>query len=756
MAEILGENKLEKLTATVDRILFKNDTNGYHVLNVEMSNLKDTTVTINHPNIFEGFTYEFNGEWSTHAKFGNQFRAVSAFEVLPSSKEGLRSYLSSSFFPGIGPVIASRVISHFGDNVIEIFNNDLDKLLDVPGISKKKLEAIKAAWEKNKEINDVMMFLQSNGISTLYAKKIYEHYGKNCVSKVVSNPYRLARDIAGIGFLYADKVALQIGFAVDGLERIQACVHYILDQGSNDGHCYLYENQITTKSTELLKTDLKGKVKEALSDLDRLEEIKAVIITGDKDKRYSSKKIYYNEKYCAEKIHLLKENTSKVEVHDSLFDKIKDDIILSEEQKDSVLGIIGKGVSVLTGGPGSGKTTTTKKLVRLLVNLGFNVVLAAPTGRASQRMTEVIGVQASTIHRLLAWDHENKAFLKNERNTLDADFIIIDESSMVDINLASSLLRATPANAQVLFIGDADQLPPVGPGDFFRDLINSEIVPVFKLNKIFRQGKESLIIKNAYDINNQIIPNIDTPLLNPKLWSDGTDCVFIDSGVPEPFKKKEEYPKWSSLRYDLDFIGMICKLYTESIPKYIGKEKEIQILMPMNVGDFGTIKVNKVIQELINPEGPNKKEIHIKERILRDGDKVIQTKNNYDLEVFNGDIGKIIKIDKERTEITVTFSEEREVIYAKSDILELDLAYAISIHKSQGSEFDCVILPIMMGHYRMLYKQLIYTGLTRAKKFAVFVGQRKALEIAVKNSNAQVRQTSLGTMLLDENLVSPI
>lgn len=756
MTEILSDKKTEKLVATVDRILFKNDTNGYHVLNVEVSNLKDTTVTINHPNIFEGFTYEFNGEWSTHPKFGNQFKAINAFEVLPSSKEGLRSYLSSSFFPGIGPVIASRVINHFGDNAIEVFNNDLDKLLDVPGISKKKLEAIKAAWEKNKEINDVMMFLQQHGISTLYSKKIYEFYGKNCVSKVLSNPYRLARDISGIGFLYADKVALSVGFAPDGMERIEACVHYILDQGSNDGHCYLYENQITAKSTELLKTDLKGRVKECLGALDRLEDIKTVIANGDKEKRYYSKKLYYNEKYCAEKIHLLKENTSKVEVHESLFDKIKDDIILSEEQKNAVLGIIGKGVSVLTGGPGSGKTTTTKKLVRLLINLGFNVVLAAPTGRASQRMTEVIGVQASTIHRLLVWDHENKAFLKNERNTLEADFIIIDESSMVDINLASALLRATSVSAQILFIGDADQLPPVGPGDFFRDLINSEIVPVFKLNKIFRQGKESLIIKNAYDINNQIIPEIDTPLLNPQLWSDGTDCLFIDSGVPEQFKKKSEYPKWSSLRYDLDFIGMISKLYTESIPKYLGKNKEIQILMPMNIGDFGSIKVNKVIQELINPESPSKKEVRIKEKILRDGDKVIQTKNNYDLEVFNGDIGKIITIDKEKTEITVKFSEDREVIYAKSDILELDLAYAISIHKSQGSEFDCVILPIMMGHYRMLYKQLIYTGLTRAKKFAVFVGQRKALEVAVKNSNAQIRQTSLKTMLLDESLVSPI
>ena len=753
--EAQEEKKIDKLVGVVDRILFKNQENGYHVLSVGMEPLKETTVTINHPNIFEGFTYEFTGEWSTHAKFGNQFKALTAQEVLPSTVDGLKAYLASSFFPGIGPVIANRVIDHFGENVIEVFNKDIDKLLSVPGISQRKLEAIKVSWEKNKEINEIMMFLQQYSISTLYAKKIYEFYGKNCVSQVLTNPYKLAKDIAGIGFLYADKVALQAGFSEVGMERIHACIHFILDQGASDGHCYLYEKQITTKSTELLKTDLKGRVKDALDIMERMDEIKIVVVEGDKDTRYYSRKLYYNEKYCAEKIHLLKENTSRVDVHADLLEKIKDDIILSDEQQNAVLGIIGKGVSILTGGPGVGKTQSTKKVVRLLLQLGFDIVLAAPTGRASQRMTELIGYQSSTIHRLLVWDHENNAFVKNEMNTINADFIIIDESSMVDINLAAALLKATPANAQILFIGDADQLPPVGPGDFFRDLINSKIVPVFKLNQIFRQGKESLIIKYAYEINNQKMPTIDTPLMNPELWSDGTDCLFVDSGIPEAHKKKSEYPKWSSLRYDLDFIGVISKLYIESIPKYIGSDKEIQILMPMNIGDFGTIKVNQTIQELINPLTDTKKEIKIKERILREGDKVIQTKNNYDLEVFNGDIGRIGSIDKEKTELIVKFSD-REVIYAKSDIFELDLAYAISIHKSQGSEFDCVILPLMMGHYRMLYKQLIYTGLTRAKKFAVFVGQRKALELSVKNSNAQVRQTSLRTMLLDEKLVSPI
>jgi len=752
------EKEPEKIIGLVERILFKNEENGYHVLALEVDGMKDTTAVLNHPNMFEGFTYEFTGEWTLHQKFGHQFKATSALEVLPSTRDGLRSYLASSFFPGIGPVIANRIINFFdGEDVLDIFNKNLDRLMDVPGISKSKLVGIKESWEKNKEINEIMMFLQKHNISTLFAKKIYEFYGKNCVAQILKNPYRLAKDISGIGFSYADRVALQLGFDKEGIERLEACISFILDQGSNDGHSYLYENQIKTKSSELLKIDSKDRVSECLELLSRSGDIYDIQLEGDDSKRYYSKKLYNNEQYCAEKIHLLKSNSFKSKVDESLFDKLKDNIVLSEEQKAAVLGIIGQGISVLTGGPGSGKTTSLKKLVKLLLSVGYELALAAPTGRASQRMTETIGVQASTIHRLLVWDHDNKTFLKNERNTIEANFIIIDETSMLDINLAASLLRAVPINAQILFVGDVDQLPPVGPGDFFRDLISSEIAPVFRLNKIFRQGKESLIIKHAYEINEQVVPRIETPLLTPELWNDGTDCMFVDSAMPELFKPNGDYPKWSSLRYGIDFINMISKLYTDYIPKYIGSDKEIQILMPMNVGELGTIKVNQVIQGLVNPYDKDKKEIRIKERIFRDGDRVIQTKNNYDLEVFNGDIGKVIEISGgEKMEMIVKFSDSREVVYAKSDIFELDLAYAISIHKSQGSEFDCVILPLMKAHYRMLYKQLIYTGLTRAKKFAVFVGEREALKIAVANSNANTRQTSLRHMLMDEAMEMPI
>lgn len=753
MSEI--EKQSKKIVGILNRIIFKNEDNGYQVLSVDIPNHEGVNVTITQPNIFEGVTYEFQGEWSVHSKFGHQFKADIAFEVQPSTKEGLKAYLQSSFFPGIGPVIAERIINHFGDNIIDVLNTDSDQLLNVKGISKPKLVAIKAAWEQNKEINEIMMFLQQFGISTLFAAKIYEFYGKNCVSQILTNPYRLAVDISGVGFTLADKIALKAGFAEDSPERIKACINYILEQGTMDGHCYLMTNQIAIRSTELLKVNIKDKVQQLLDSLEKSNEIKTLVVPNE-DKRYYSRKIFFNESYCAEKVHSLLDNDINIKINEKLFDSADDTIKLSEEQINAVKGVLTHGISILTGGPGVGKTQTTKKIVNVLHSLGKNVILAAPTGRASQRMTELIGSEASTVHRLLSWDHLNGGFLKNEMNPIVADFIIIDESSMLDINLASSLLKATQNNTQVLFIGDPDQLPSVGPGDFFRDLMESGAVPVYRLNKIFRQGKESLIIKYAHEINSGVNPSIETPLLTPEVWTDGSDCCFVDSGMPEPHKSGKDYPKWSSLRYGLEITDMLIKLYTDIMPKYLGKEKETQILIPMNIGDMGTIRINSLIQNIVNPHEKGKGEIKLKEKLFRTTDKVIQTKNNYDLGVFNGDIGRIVALDGAKNEIVVKFSEDREVSYKKSEIFELDLAYAISIHKSQGSEFDCIIIPITSHHYRMLYRNLIYTGLTRAKKYAVFIGQRKSLEIAVQNNNYEKRQTSLRAMLLDNSFVNPL
>jgi len=639
----MSETNKNKIVGIVERIIFNNRENGYHILSVELPNKSDNiVVNAYHPTIHEGLTYEFEGEWTVHQTYGKQMKAKSVFEVPPNTKEGLKAYLSSSFFPGIGPVIANRIIAHFKDDVIRIFNEDIDQLLNVTGISPKKLEGIKKSWEENDEINAVMMFLQQYGITTVYAAKIYKHYGKGCVEKIKENPYHLSTDIKGIGFKYADKIALEVGIKPDSEERLRACVKHILESGSLDGHCYLLEDQITIRSTELLAIDIREKIKDILKYMVQDNEI-VTYQFDDGPIRFYSKKLYYNENHCANVIGRLLLNNVNAVSSEALLKGYRG-VTLSEEQMAGVHGIITKGVSILTGGPGTGKSTMTKAVVAAIRNLGLSIGLAAPTGRAAQRMTEVIGMQASTVHRMLEVDPINFGFVHNESNPLSYDFIIIDESSMLDINLASSILRAVGDDCQVLFIGDMDQLPPVGPGAFFKDLIESNIVPTFKLTQIFRQGKESQIISYAHGINKGEHPNINSPLTEPEIWKDGTDCMFIDSGIGEHGKPSREYPEWSSLRYGMDVIDMTKNLFVDTIKKY-HDTGDIQILIPMKISDLGTIRVNEIIQETVNPAANHKSEIKIKDRILREGDKVIHTVNNYDIEVFNGDIGKIDWID---------------------------------------------------------------------------------------------------------------
>jgi exodeoxyribonuclease V alpha subunit len=749
----MSEQRQEKITGIVERIIFQNKGNGCHILSIELPNKNENVVVKTfHPIIHEGLTYEFAGDWSTHPQYGKQMFAKSVYEVPPNTKAGLRAYLSSTFFPGIGPVIAGRIIQYFKDDVIKIFNEDIDQLLLVPGISPKKLEVIKNSWIENQEINDVMMFLQQFGISTVYAAKIYKHYGKGCVQKIKENPYSLARDIGGIGFKYADKVAMELGIDPNSEIRIRACIMHILENGSLDGHCYLLDDQITIASTELLGVDIRNRVDLILKYMVQDGEI-MVQMVDEQPNRYYSKKIYYNENHCANIIgRLLLEDLDVVVDEDSILKGYRG-VELSEEQKRGVMGVITRGVSILTGGPGTGKSTMTKAIVKALTNLQLDIALAAPTGRASQRMTEVIGLQAMTVHKLLGWDPINGGFVHNERNPLDCNFLIIDESSMLDINLASSILRAIPDGCQVLFIGDVDQLPPVGPGSFFKDMIDSGVVPTYKLTQIFRQGKESNIITYAHNINHGEHPNIESPIVEPGIWKDGTDCMFIDSGVGEYGKDPGQYPHWSSLRYKMDVVEMTKQLYINIIKKY-KQTDDIQILIPMRIGELGTIRINEIIQEAVNPFSPHKGQITIKDRVFRQGDKVIHTINNYEIEVFNGDIGWIQKIDETAGTAEIKFGDERVVKYKKVDLLELELAYAITIHKSQGSEFDCAILPIMPQYSRMLYRNLVYTGLTRAKKLAIFVGNRNTFDRSIDNVDPRVRQTSLKELLIKNDIVN--
>ncbi|MBF0297747.1 MAG: AAA family ATPase [Oligoflexia bacterium] len=850
--------KLERLTGIVDRVTFHNPENGWSVLKVtplgKISALKYSsisssrnnsnnnliTVTVHQSKVFAGATLEFFGEWVNHNEYGMQFKAIKVSEKKPATVSALEKYLGSGLIHGVGPKTAQKIVRHFGSKTLEIFEEEIARLLEVSGIADQKLKMISEAWSEHREIRNIMMFLQSHQISTLYAVKIYKTYGNKSIEIVSSNPYQLAKDIYGIGFFSADKVALSMGFALDSKERIFAGIKHVLSQSKEEGHCYLLKEQVEENTGSLLEIEMSSLIEKHLKELIENNEIKVRHI---KEKEcFYSKSLYYDETYVANKVkqiceqkNLLVVDRERVRIWVERFTKNKN-INLSEEQLLSVIEIVENPFSILTGGPGCGKTTTTNVLVKLLQAMGKKVLLAAPTGRAAQRMTEVIGVEAKTIHRLLNFNPAAGGFKINEDNPLEMDFLVVDETSMLDINLSADLLRAVPLVSkiqtnnvpQVLFIGDADQLPSVGAGNVLKDLIASEVVPVFKLTKIFRQAEESLIIRYAHEINKGLIPKIESPFNDPLAWEKNIDALFIDSEeltqeqisfivrakrfvkemqkdesesagsgkghekkvvmienqegaedadfiIPKKFKHvdlfklslatneleelknvlKKIHP-WSTINYGLRASDMLVKLYSEIIPNHLGQDKEIQILSPMLRGSLGTSQLNLHVQNKINPARLGLAEISVGNKIIRVGDRVIQKRNNYNLGVFNGDIGIVDSINIMDMECVIDFdfktkginkNQSRKINYKKADLLELELAYAITIHKSQGSEFDVVIIPVLTQHFKMLFRNLIYTGLTRAKKMAIFLGTRRALAMAIKNIDSRERQTLLATLL---------
>jgi exodeoxyribonuclease V alpha subunit len=771
------------------------------------------TVTIHQCKVFAGATMDFIGRWVIHPKYGRQFQADKSIEKKPATAAALEKYLGSGLIKGVGPKTAKKIVRHFGSETLPVFEEQISRLVEVEGIARKKLRSIQKAWEEHREIRKVMMFLQSHGISTLFAVKIFKLYGEESIEKVRSNPYRLAKDFYGIGFFSADKVALSLHIPPDGDQRVMAGIKHVLSAAKEQGHCYLKLEQIKEEAIKLLDLKCEDREERIIEVLNLMEEENELRVrTQSKEglediKCYYSKSLYYDELTIAKKVILLLQDPISPDITriKSWLERYseKEKLTLSEEQLSSVVGIANEKFSILTGGPGCGKTTTTKTLVALFKAMKKKIMLAAPTGRAAQRMEEVIGLEAKTIHRLLTWNPASGGFKKNEEDPLDCDVIVIDECSMLDVTLTASLLKAIPINCQVVFIGDPDQLPSVGAGNVLHDLIDSNVVPCFKLTKVFRQAGESKIIQYAHQINAGITPKIETPLKHPSLWSSGIDCMFIDSdeatleqlkfiskvkkvlpnnerdedinehvenfSIPKKFQHvnlqevinsntsleelkatlKKIHP-YSSLHFGLNATGMVQKLYAESISKYLGNNKEIQILSPMTRGSLGTYNLNKLIQGRVNPPNPSKGQITIGEKIIRVGDRVIQKRNNYDLEVFNGDIGKVKAVDTEDLTCLVEYGQKnstREVLYESSSLSELELAYTITIHKSQGSEFDVVIIPLMTQHFTMLFKNLIYTGLTRAKKMAIFIGSRKALSMAIRSNGNQNRQTALSEII---------
>jgi exodeoxyribonuclease V alpha subunit len=805
----------------VDRVTYHNPDNGWSVLRVlPFDNPhQQETVTVHQTKVFAGATMEFHGSWTVHPKFGRQFKATKAVEKKPATTAALEKYLGSGLIKGVGPKTAKKIVKYFGYETLEVFENEIERLTEIKGIAQKKLTLISDAWVEHRAIREVMIFLQSHGISTLFAVRIYKEYGDNAIEYVNEDPYRLAQDFYGIGFFSADKVALSIGLERNSPQRIRAGINHVLAASREFGHCYLTESQITAQVNELLELKLDDRMSDYLDQMkqDGLVMVRELNnIEGANESCYYSKSLYFDELYVAKRISNTKNQSivdkERVENWINRYCETKN-FSLSDEQADAVKGIVGEMFSVLTGGPGCGKTTITLIIVKLLEAMKRKILLAAPTGRAAQRMIDIIGNESKTIHRLLEW--QIGQFKKNEENPLDVDFIIIDECSMLDISLTASLLKAIPPESQILFVGDADQLPSVGAGNVLRDIIASGSVKCFELKKVFRQAQESLIIRYAHQINNGDMPYIDSPFKKPEIWQQKADCLFMDSDEatkeqlnfiarvkrfyeseqPEqvntaesdsnlyefrinelvvPYETELTIPKkfqhvnlkkvskakgsidellsvlkkvhpWSSLHYGLSAFDVVRKLYLEWIPKYFGGKTEIQILSPMTRGSLGTVSLNKMIQESANPAQKGKGQLSVGERIFRVGDRVIHRRNNYDLNVFNGDIGTIREIDTEELTLSVSFFPEVE--YTRDAIPELDLAYAITIHKSQGSEFEAVIIPVLTQHFKMLFRNLIYTGLTRAKKLAVLVGTRKALAMSVKNQDTSQRQTLLKELL---------
>ncbi|MGW8194055.1 MAG: SF1B family DNA helicase RecD2 [Desulforhopalus sp.] len=823
----MNNDIVEKLQGIVQRVTYHNPETGWSVLKVSPFNNPAAieTVTVHQTRVFAGATMEFHGAWVFHAEYGRQFRADKAIEKKPATAAALEKYLGSGLIRGVGPKTAARIVRHFQGDTLQVFESDIDKLLEVPTIAAKKLQMIKEAWREHRMVREVMMFLQGHGISTLFAVRIYKKYGESAISIVSEDPYRLASDFYGIGFFSADKVALSLGIEPDSAKRLAASIRHVLAASREQGHCFLTLPQVCGEVGELLGVNPDNRLAEILFEMEADHHLKTRRLHLDdvgETVCYYSKSLYYDEAFVAEDIRLRAALPAVDRRSAGLWiDEYcqQQTIRLSDEQRRAVEAVVCSPFSVLTGGPGCGKTTTTLVIVRLLEHLGSHVALAAPTGRAAQRMSEVVGREAKTIHRLLEW--QNGAFQRNSEHPLRPDILIIDECSMLDITLTAALLKAVPVDCQLLFIGDADQLPSVGAGNVLADIIASTAVPVLRLTRIFRQAHQSKIIEYAHQMNSGVVPAIDSPFKKPAIWQQKVDCIFIDSdeatreqlafinrvktfhelqiddieeltterdlyhfrtaekirsayeedfAIPRKFHhvdlkevvKAEGYVNelkavlakihpWSTLHYGFAAVEAVVRLYLEWIPKYYGRQTEIQILTPMTRGSLGTMNLNRVIQEAANPAKRGKRQLLVGERIFREGDRVIHRKNNYELNVFNGDIGTIVSIDNINLNCVVAFHPEgRRITYQQNDIFELDLAYAITVHKSQGSEFSAVIIPVLTQHYTMLFRNLLYTALTRASELAVVVGSRKALAMAVRRQDTGKRQTALPQLLMDK------
>lgn len=718
MNSIVAPNA-ERLSGSIERVTFHSEATGFCVLRVKVKGHRDVvTVVGSAASVTAGEFIDCLGAWVNDRQHGLQFKATELQAVQPTTLEGIEKYLGSGMVKGIGPHFAKKLVKAFGVDVFDVIEQTPERLMKLPGIGKKRQERVTSAWSEQKAIREIMVFLQSHGVGTSRSVRIYKTYGDEAIAKVRENPYRLALDIHGIGFKTADALAQRLGIGRQSLTRAQAGVRHVLQEWSGEGHCAAFRDKLVEMAVKLLEIP-DNVIEQAIGE--ELAEENLVSEHIDGQEALFLTPLYRAEVGCA--THLLRLRQGALPWGDIDTAKAipwveeKTGLTLSASQKTAIGWVLHSKVSVITGGPGVGKTTLVNSLLKILRAKRVTIGLCAPTGRAAKRLTESTGLEARTVHRLLEFDPQAFAFKHNDENPLDIDLLVIDEASMMDVVLMNQLLKAIPTHAALLIVGDVDQLPSVGPGAVLADIIASGQIPTVRLTEIFRQAATSQIIVNAHKINQGQVPAAEQA-------GDASDFYCLHAETPE------------------EVFAKLIQVVTERIPKRFGFDpvNDIQILTPMNRGGLGARSLNVELQARLN--GNSEPKITKYGSTYAPGDKVIQNVNNYDKDVFNGDIGRILSIDQEEGLLYVRF-DDREVEYEFSELDEISLAYATSIHKSQGSEYPVVVMPLAMQHYTLLERNLVYTGVTRGKQLVVIITQPKALGMAVRTQRSRKRLTNL-------------
>lgn len=712
---------MDKIRGVVERVTYANEETGYSVIKIRAKGYMElVTVVGSMASVSVGTVITADGQWTSNPKYGKQFDCKEWVESLPASIYGIEKYLGSGLIKGIGHVYAKKIVQLFEAETLDIIEMTPDRLIEVPGIGKKRVEMIKAAWQDQKEIKNIMIFLQDHGVSTAYGSRIYRYYKDESVDIMKENPYQLADDIYGIGFKTADSIAEKLGIEKDSFKRCRAGIFYTLSHLSDDGHCYATEAQLVEKCVEIL--EIEGpKIVMTISHLCLEKEL----IKEEPDIIYLPP-FYFSEEGVAKRLNKIMMTAGQKRLKNA--DKIiasmerQEGITYDKIQRQAIKQASASKVMVLTGGPGTGKTTVTHGIIQLFKDSGLEVLLAAPTGRAAKRLSEATKMEAKTIHRLLEFQPPD-GYKRTKDSPLEGDVLIVDEASMIDLILMYNLLKAVPDHMSVVIVGDIDQLPSVGAGNVLRDIIKSQIVSTVQLKKIFRQALGSQIITNAHRINKGVFP----------ILKGGKDCNF--------FYIEEDNTA--------GLLKRIHELVTSRLPKYYGINpiKDIQVLTPMQKTEIGAANINKVLQQALNKNYQGLRRGATDYKLM---DKVMQIRNNYDKDVYNGDIGYIAKVNMEDKSLEVNF-DGRLVEYEILDLDELVLAYATTIHKAQGSEYPVVIIPVSLSHYVMLQRNLLYTGITRAKKVVVLVGCREAIKIAVNNNKVIQRNTKLSERIKNKS-----